>query len=67
MMRLMHYQAKFKQDIAKEDELAIKWILKRPTEVVGLEAKKAAIKLSKAKQEALKKKELEIKRGLQRE
>ena len=33
----------------EEDELSLKWIVKRPTEVVGIEAKRQAVKAQAAK------------------
>lgn len=50
MINLVAHQKDFKSDLIADDELAMSWIMKRPTEVVGLEAKRAAIKAHSAKE-----------------
>lgn len=43
MLQLIAYQKRFNK-LSTDDELTVSWMMKRPTEVMGLEAKKAAIK-----------------------
>ena len=40
MILLVSHQQQFKSNLHNDDELAMSWIMKRPTEVVGLEAKR---------------------------
>ena len=53
MLKLISHQKKFDYKLEVNDELAMQWILKRPSEVMGLEAKKQAIKVHAAQQAAL--------------
>lgn len=50
MILLVSHQQQFKSNLHNDDELAMSWIMKRPTEVVGLEAKRQAVKSNAAKE-----------------
>ena len=51
MLTLLAYSQKFKK-LQADDELTVSWMSKRPTEVDGLDAKKAKIKAQTIKRQA---------------
>ena len=53
MLKIVEQTSKFRHLYKEEDELSLKWIVKRPTEVVGLEAKRQAVKAQAAKDIAM--------------
>ena len=52
MVKLLNYQRKFHTALNYDDEMALSWLSKRPTEVVGAEARKVAKLAEAAKHEA---------------